>query len=65
LIPYGIVIQTVTAKTALTLGILVIPLALLFWIERRFVLAFVEPGGLMSYRPTVKHRRPGARVATS
>src|SRR3954447_15617081 len=51
LIGYGIVLQTIVGKTIYILGILTIPFAVLYWIERRAVLAFVEPQALAAFRP--------------
>jgi hypothetical protein len=66
LIGYGIILQTVTGKTAYALAILAVPFALLYWIERRLVLAFVEPASLRVYRPrNVKGPRPQDRLATT
>ncbi len=68
LVGYGIVLQTVTGKTLYALGILVVPFLLLFWLERRAVLAFVEPSSLSAYRPQgvkgARRRRPD-RFATT
>jgi len=47
----GIVLQTVTGKTALTLAALTIPFLALTFGERKFVLAFVEPRRLNRFRP--------------
>jgi hypothetical protein len=48
---YGIYLQTATGKIVYALGILAIPFVVLFWIERRLVLAFVEPEALSAFRP--------------
>jgi hypothetical protein len=59
LIGYGVVLQTLTGKTAYALAILAAPFAALFWTERRLVLAFVEPETLSAFRPQgVKGRKP-------
>jgi hypothetical protein len=52
IVGYYIVIQTVTGKALFATGIVALPFAALFWIERRLVLAFVEPRALAALRPT-------------
>jgi hypothetical protein len=47
----GIVLQTVTGKTALTLAALTLPFLALTFGERKLVLAFVEPRRLNRFRP--------------
>jgi hypothetical protein len=48
---YGVILQTITGKTALTLAILIVPFAALLFLERKLVLAFVEPRRLNVFRP--------------
>ena len=47
---YGVVLQSTTGRLLYTLGILTIPFALLYWLERRSVLAFVEPQVFPAHR---------------
>jgi hypothetical protein len=47
----GMVLQTVTGMTALTLAALTLPFLALTYGERKFVLAFVEPRRLNRFRP--------------
>jgi hypothetical protein len=51
LTPYGVLLHSVTGRLLYANAILVLPFALLFWLERRFVLAFVEPHLLAPFQP--------------
>jgi hypothetical protein len=51
LAPYGVLLRSLTGRLLYAYAILALPFALLFWLERRFVLAFVEPHLLAPYRP--------------
>lgn len=59
---YGVLLQEVTGRAVYAAAILILPFGLLFWLERRLVLAFVEPEALSAYRPRgvagVRRRRP-------
>jgi hypothetical protein len=50
LIGFGILLQPVVARTLLLAGMLAVPFVLLYLLERRLVLAFVEPQRLRAYR---------------
>jgi hypothetical protein len=52
LLGYGVIVQTLTGKALTAAAIMLVPFAVLFWLERRLVLAFVEPTALAAYRPT-------------
>jgi hypothetical protein len=51
LAPYGVLLRSLTGRVLYANAILVLPFALLFWLQRRFVLDFVEPHLLAAYRP--------------
>ena len=51
LAPFSVLLRSLTGRVLYANAILVLPFALLFWLERRFVLAFVEPHLLAAYRP--------------
>ena len=54
---YGVVLQTLTGKTWYAVGILTIPFLLLLFLERRLVVAFVEPQALGDIQPRVRESR--------
>jgi hypothetical protein len=60
----GIVLQTVTGKTALTLAALTLPFLALTYGERKFVVAFVEPRRLNRFRPKHGMSAPSPKVPT-
>jgi hypothetical protein len=58
---YYILLQTITGKIVYAVGILALPFAILFWLERRLILAFVEPKAMAAFRP--KHSAAPRRRA--
>ena len=64
LIGYGIVLRTLMSKAFFVFGILSVLFVILFWAERKAVLAFIEPESLNRFRPHgVKGRRRQDRFA--
>jgi hypothetical protein len=51
LAPYSVLLSSLTGRLLYANAILLLPFAILFWLERRFVLAFVEPRVLTAFRP--------------
>jgi hypothetical protein len=60
---YGVLLQSAIGKTTVAIAMLLVPFAVLFWLERRLVLAFVEPEALAAFRP--KHVSGGRRSRVS
>lgn len=63
LAPYSVVLSSLTGRLLYANAILLLPFVILFWLERRFVLAFVDPRVLAAFRPRAASRgRRGRRA---